>query len=219
MRRLLAEGHGPAVDGKTTVVPNAVDTEVFTPDDGDGDDGRTILYTGNFGHAQDLENCIRAMAHLDGDARLLLVGDGDLRGRLLGLVTEYGLEGRVEIRDPVDREAVPDLLRSAAVGVATLKQSDGLRYAVPTKTYEYLACGLPVVGTAGGALEELLTDSGGGLAVQSDPESLAVAFRTLLGDAERRAEMGAAGREHVQDRYDRRAVGRHLSETLETTIR
>ena len=217
MSRLLAEGHGPAVAAKLTVVPNAVDTERFTPGDGD-DDGRTILYTGNFGHAQDLENCIRAMQYVETDARLLLVGDGDLRRRLVSLVAELDLGDRVEFRDPVEREAVPDLLRSAAVGVATLKQTEGLGYAVPTKTYEYLACGLPVVGTEGGALADLLAESGGGLAVRSEPEPLADAFETLLSDPDRRAAMGAAGREHVTATYDRRAVGRHLSETLEATI-
>lgn len=212
MSRLLERGHGPALSNRLVVVPNAVDTERFVP--GDTDDGRTIIYTGNFGHAQDLEACIRAMQYVDSAATLRLVGDGDLRGRLERLVAELELEGRVDIEPPVDRSAVPVLLSSSAVGIATLRQTDGLRYAVPSKTYEYMACGLPVVGTDIGALAELLSESGGGLAVDSDPRALAEAFDRLLSNPELRQRMGAAGRQHVEERYDRKSVGRKLDATL-----
>ena len=218
MSRLLERGHGPAIARRLVVIPNAVDTRVFTPEAGDGDDGRTIIYTGNFGHAQDLEACVRAMQHVEVDAHLRLVGDGDLRERLESLVEELGVDDRVSIERPIPRSEIPPLLASSAVGIATLKDADGLRYAVPSKTYEYMACGLPVVGTDIGALAELLEESGGGLAVDSDPEALAEAFDRLISESDLRERLGEQGREHVEARYDRRAVGERLDSTLDELI-
>lgn len=218
MSQLLERGHGPAIARRLVVIPNAVDVRRFTPDAGDGDDGRSIVYTGNFGHAQDLEACVRAMQYVESEAHLRLVGDGDLRGRLESLIEELEVADRVSIEKPVPRSEIPPLLASAALGIATLKDSEGLRYAVPSKTYEYMACGLPVVGTDIGALAELLEESGGGIAVDSDPEALAAAFDRLLSDSDLRERMGERGREHVEARYDRRAVGEKLDSTLTELI-
>ncbi|WP_114576071.1 glycosyltransferase family 4 protein [Saliphagus sp. LR7] len=218
MSRLIERAHGPAIGGRLVVVPNAVDTERFRPDattdGGEGHDGATIVYTGNFGHAQDLESCVRAMAHVEEPATLRLIGDGDLRGRLEALVADLGLGDRVSIEAPIDRSEVPGVLAGSDIGIATLRDSDGLRYAVPSKTYEYMASGLPVVGTDIGALAELLAESGAGVVAENDPEALAAAFDRLHSDPDLRAEMGRKGRKHAVKNYDRATVARGLDETL-----
>ncbi|MFB6105942.1 MAG: glycosyltransferase family 4 protein [Halobacteriaceae archaeon] len=211
MNRQVTATHGDDVAAKLVTVPNAVDTGRFTPAEGDG---RTVVYAGNFGHAQDLENCVRAMQHVESDARLLLVGDGDRRPQIARLVDELDLGDRVEVRDPVDRAEIPGLLADAAVGLATLRRTPGLRYAVPSKTYEYMAAGLPVIGTDIGALAEFLSESGGGVAVDEDPRAIAAAIDRLVTDDDYRARLGRQGRAHVEAHYDRTQVGQHLSETL-----
>ncbi|WP_284010717.1 glycosyltransferase family 4 protein [Haloarcula pelagica] len=218
MSSLLERAHGPAIAQRFLVAPNAVDVTRFDPNRGSGDDGRTIVYTGIFGHAQDLEACVRAMALLDHDATLKLVGDGDTRPRLERLVAELGVEDRVEIHGPVERDAVPELLASAAIGVAPLKDTPGLRYAVPLKTYEYMASGLPVVGTDMGAFGDLIEASEGGLAVENSPEALAAAFDELLADPDRRERLGRQAREHVEQHYDRRVLGERLAEMLRDLV-
>lgn len=223
MSRLVERAHGPAIGGRLVVVPNAVDTEQFRPDvttdcSEDAAGGPTIVYTGNFGHAQDLESCVRAMAHVEEAATLRLIGDGDRRNRLEALVADLGLGERISIESPIDRSEVPAVLAGSDIGIATLRQSVGLSYAVPSKTYEYMAAGLPVVGTDIGALAELLDESGAGVAVGNDPEELAAAFDGLLSDSELRAEMGRKGREHAVEHYDRAAVAGRLDEPLHELI-
>ena len=61
-----------------------------------------------------------------------------------------------------------------------------------------MACGLPVVATEATGVGELVTDGVEGLVVPAgDSPALAAALECLLGDPERAAEMGAAGRRRV----------------------
>jgi len=68
---------------------------------------------------------------------------------------------------------------------------------------EAMACGVPVVATTGGALPEVVGESGetGLLVTPDDPGELASAIARLLDDPELRARLGAAGRERVINRF------------------
>jgi glycosyltransferase involved in cell wall biosynthesis len=68
---------------------------------------------------------------------------------------------------------------------------------------EAMSCGVPVVATTGGALPEVIGESGktGVLVTPDDPEALVVAIRDLLDDPEARARLGAAGRQRVMERF------------------
>lgn len=195
-------------------LPNGVDTDEFRPTDADREP--TIVYAGNVGHAQDLDACIRAMSSVESDdATLRIVGDGDTRDRLERLADEVGVTDRVEFTGLVPREAIPGLFDEAMIGVAPLKRDDTLEYAVPTKAYEYMACELPVVATGVGEIETLIDESGGGVFVDNDAERLATTFDSLLSDAERRDELGASGRAHMIERYDRGVVAGELARILD----
>lgn len=195
-------------------LPNGVDTETFRPTDAEREPA--IVYTGNVGHAQDLDACIRAMSSVASpDATLRIIGDGDTRDRLERLVAEEELGDCVEFTGLVPREAIPEILDGAMIGLAPLKRDDTLEYAVPTKAYEYMACELPVVATGVGEIETLIDESGGGLFVDNDAEELANAFDDLLSDAERRDALGDSGRTHMVERYDRGVVAGELGRILD----
>ena len=201
-------------DRKIVHLPNGVGTAEFQPTDEKSES--TIVYTGNVGHAQDLTACIKALPRMDSEAaKLRIVGDGDIKNDLEALVSEEGLDDRVEFTGLVPREDVPGILDDATIGVAPLKKEDTLEYAVPTKAYEYMSFELPVVATGMGEIEVLIEESGGGVFVENDPQRLAEAFDALLADPERREQLGRNGREHVIERYDRGVVASRLSAVLD----
>lgn len=201
-------------DRKIVHLPNGVSTDEFRPTD--QQPNSTIVYTGNVGHAQDLEACIKALSRMESATTTLrIVGEGDIRNDLEELVSDEGLDDRVEFTGLVPRETVPEILDNAAIGVAPLKNDDALEYAVPTKAYEYMSFELPVVATGTGEIEVLIEESEGGVFVENDPQRLAEVFDSLLADPDRRMRLGTNGREHVVQRYDRGVVASQLSAVLE----
>ncbi len=178
-------------------------------------DQPVIVYTGNLGSAQALDIVVEAMAYLDHETAVLrLVGGGDRESSLRELAAECGVADRVEFVGVVDRVAVPAHLHAATIGIAPLKENDALRYAMPTKVYEYLACGLPTVVTGSGEIERFIDVSGGGVHAENDPEQLARHLDCLLEHDDHREQLGAAGREFVIDHYDREAIAKRLSAAL-----
>lgn len=214
---VLEETYGPGLERKTMLIPNGVDIDEFYPT---GTDERpVIVYTGNIGTAQDLHACVRAMARISSDEAVLrLVGSGDVEPELKALAEELSLNGRVEFTGLVPRQQVPEILNEATIGVAPLKDTEALEYAMPTKVYEYLACGLPVLVTGGSHLRQFVEDSGGGVHVENDPERIAEAIDALLADETYRTELAERGHEYVLDRYTRDRIAKRLSDELNAAV-
>ncbi len=94
---------------------------------------------------------------------------------------------------------VPDVLpflRRASVAVLPPTAEDGWGRGI----LEAMACGVPVITSKGGVIETL-TGSAAELVPAGNLKLLGEALRSLLRSAERRAELGAAGREHVLRRH------------------
>jgi len=219
--RELEATYGPGLASKTILIPNGVDVGVFHPSEPpvESDNRPVVIYTGNIGSAQDLGACVRAMARLSNDdAVLRLVGSGDVVPELKHLVEELSLGDRVEFTGLVSRETVPELLNEATVGIAPLKDTDALKYAMPTKVYEYMACALPTLVTGGDHIEWFINESGGGLHVENDPDRIAEALDDLLDDSTYRDELAERGYEHVVARYTRDGIAHRLSDELSSLV-
>jgi glycosyltransferase involved in cell wall biosynthesis len=95
---------------------------------------------------------------------------------------------------PVAREDLPHWLNRAHVFAAPSLYEGG-----PGFVYlEAMACGLPVIGTSGSGIEEVVVPGVNGLLVPpGDDAVLAEALLTLLQDPERTLRMGRQAREYV----------------------
>ena len=140
---------------KFVLISNGVDTEKFYRPS--AKKKRQIIYSGNIGHAQDLEKVILAMKEVTKrhDVKLVIVGDGDLKEQLIRTAKENGLDDCVVFRNLVPRDEVPELISESCIGVAPLKDVETLRYAIPTKVFEYMACGIPFVGCSRGEIANI----------------------------------------------------------------
>lgn len=232
----LASQYGSDLDEKILHVPNGVDISQFQtrPDGGSNAtdassgaeptdkpagpatdaDSPVVIYTGNIGHAQNLDSCLRAVPEMETDAVLRLVGGGDAVPALRRLASDIGVSDRVEFVGSVPHEEIPRHLGAADVGIAPLKADAELSYAMPTKVYEYLGSELPVVATGSGELERFLAESGGGVCTEPEPSSIARELDAMLADPERRRVAGRRGFEYVEETYDRDRIAREFGDAL-----
>lgn len=214
----LCEEYGATLSEKVLLVPNGVDMNRFASADANGavidSDGPAIVYVGNIGHAQALDECIRAMGRLDHDAELYLIGSGDAVPALREVVADAGVEDAVEFTGPIPHEDVPSVLKNAEIGIAPLLDDSELDYAMPTKVYEYMGAGLPVVTTGQGEIERFIEQSGGGIHTTTDPDDIATAFDSLLASESQRRERGRSGQNYVSPTYDRGHIAARFDEQI-----
>jgi glycosyltransferase involved in cell wall biosynthesis len=149
------------------------------------------------------------------DLKLLIVGNGDIKRHLEEVSVENGLTDYVEFPGLLPRDEIPKMLSESLIGVAPLKKLKTLEYAVPTKAYEYMACGIPFIGCGEGEIRKLAELSDGGIIAENNPDSIADAILYLLKNQEKREEMGKKGRVFVDKQYSRQQIAANLKKGLE----
>ncbi len=203
---------------KIKIIPNGVDTSIFKPCK---IKKNKIIYTGNIGHAQDLKKIILAVKKINEKFPLqfFLVGDGDIKKDLKDLVQKENLEHTVIFTGLLPRKKIPELIAESLIGVAPLKDLTTLRYALPTKVYEYMSCGIPFIGTGTGEIENLAKASEGGLVAENTVGSIYENIIYLLENEKLMEKMGKSGREFVEKYYDRKTIAKHFLHNLEKVVR
>jgi len=153
-----------------------------------------VGYFGNLGIAQGLDIVLEAATLLGDRARFLLMGDGPRSEELRGEVARRRLDN-VEIRGQVPLSAVGDHMAACNALLVPLAADAIFAQFVPSKLYDSMAVGRPVLLAATGESARILAESGAGIAVApGDGADLARAVATLVDDPALAARLGAAGR-------------------------
>lgn len=127
--------------------------------------------------------------------RLVLVGDGPLRGRIESIVRAAGAESLVWFAG--ERSDVPDIMRGLDCFVLP-----SLAEGISNTLLEAMASGLPVIATRVGANADLMEDGlSGRLVPRADPDALAREILGYLEDPARARRHGRAGRQIVERRF------------------
>jgi glycosyltransferase involved in cell wall biosynthesis len=135
-----------------------VDTERFRSAEATPGDGHLVVSPGRLVWEKGHYDVIRALATLEQPPRLLIVGDGPERSRLLGYAAELGLGGRVEIRS-VPYSEMPSVFAAAScvvlgsLPIPLWEEQFGMVLA------EAMAAGAPVLASSSGAIPEVVGDS------------------------------------------------------------
>jgi glycosyltransferase involved in cell wall biosynthesis len=195
--------------GHAVRIPNAVDTETFSPGDGLASTPQKVLCVARLLDVQKrLSDVVRALPHLPADWELELAGTGPDRAMLEDLARELGVGDRVRflgfVGDPTELRR---LYREASV-VALPSAYEGL----PMVLLEAMSCGTPVVGSDIAAIAEVIDDGETGLLVPVGAvTSLADALRRVVAE---RSRFGDAARQVILASYDRSVVAPRLAHLL-----
>jgi colanic acid biosynthesis glycosyl transferase WcaI len=194
---------GGVESGRTITVPNGISTDLL-----DAIVKRTatkvenqrplITYAGAIGYAQGLSVLLEA-ARMLADIDFVLAGDGPELPLLKKKARELRLSN-VSFRGYLDREGLLELYRQSDVMIAHLRSSPTIdATALPTKLFEYMATGKPIVYAGRGAATELLGQIGCAVTVSpEDPKAISTAIAKLLRNPAQMQALGLKGRSHVQ---------------------
>jgi len=181
--------HYAIPERKIVVTPLGVDP-TFRPNGTSPDGPPYALFVGGIQPRKDPLTAVKALALVDGDLRLVLVGDEKRGGdEVRTAIERLGLERRVEFAGYVEHEGLASLYRGAACLVFPSRYEG---FGLPV--LESMASGTPVVASRAGALPEVAGDAAV-LVEPGDPEALAEGIQQALGDRER---LVAAGLERAR---------------------
>jgi glycosyltransferase involved in cell wall biosynthesis len=137
------------------------------------------------------------------DARLIMVGDGELLEVCRRMAAALGLSDRVELPGALPHEEVAKYMRQARCYVQhSLRADSGDSEGTPLSITEASASGLPVVSTRHAGIKDVIVeDTTGFLVDEGDTEAMAAHMTRLARDPALAARLGAAGRERVQEEF------------------
>jgi glycosyltransferase involved in cell wall biosynthesis len=154
----------------------------------------TVLYSGNMGLAQGLESLIKAANILQKyPIDFKFVGSGVKRKELIIKAEKLGLKNVVFL--PVQKkEELIKLIKKASVCLVPLKNDPLFRNAIPSKMFEYMACGRPVIASISGEVEKILNSAkSGSIAMAEDANSIAVSILYYYNNRGKIIEQGRNG--------------------------
>jgi glycosyltransferase involved in cell wall biosynthesis len=210
---------GRGIDGdKIAVVTNGVDVSRFKPQPKDlaletelGLQGKFVAgYIGTHGMAHALETLLEAARRLQddpvgGDIRLLFLGDGANKQKLVAQAQAMGLSNVVFV-DSVPKEQVVRYWSLLDVSIIHLKKTELFTTVIPSKLFECMGMGIPVLhGVAGESAEIVEQEGCGQVFAPEDVDALCKGLLALKSDENLRQRyrqngLAAAGR------YDRKEL-------------
>lgn len=218
-RRVLEQG---ARKGAVEVIPNWVRPDSFVEWETAvlPGSGFRVVFAGTIGLAQGLFTLLDAAERMrDREVSFLLVGEGVEKERLREEASRRGLKN-VYLLPAVEQAEVPGVLAAADALLVHLRPAEIFSSVIPSKTYEYLAAGRPVLMGVPGDAARVIEEADAGVCFGSgDPGAMASAVEQLmaLGEDERRA-MGERGREHVRSHFSVEPLTSRYVEVLREAV-
>ncbi|WP_374980986.1 glycosyltransferase [Pseudomonas solani] len=231
LRQELLERGVPAE--RILVNPNGVDAEAFHPTiDATalrrelGLEGMTVIgFIGTFGPWHGTEELVEAFARLleshpeyRESVRLLLVGQGVRHAATLEKAERLGVRQNCVFTGQVPQQDAPGYLACCDMLVAPhVPNPDGTPFfGSPTKLFEYMAMGRPIVASALGQIGEVLDHGRSAWLVEpGEPGRLAEGLSVVLQHPDLGRHLGASARQEVLERHTWRHHTQRIVSSLE----
>jgi glycosyltransferase involved in cell wall biosynthesis len=213
---------------KLALIPNGVDLTRFAPgrrhnhvrDRLNLNGDFLVSYIGTVGMAHRLDVFLEA-AQLMKDTphvKFLIVGDGAEKQRLCRAKVELGLDN-LRLLEQQPREEIAAYYAASDCCLVHLKQAPLFEKNIPSKIFEIMASGKPVLLGTRGESKRLVARAGCG--VFFEPENaadLVEGIRRLQHNPQWRKKLGRSGSEFVQKYYSRDDLARQYLAVLDTTM-
>lgn len=212
-------------------LPNGIDRETFVAqtelslqwrlEQGYQPNDYVVMYAGVLGNAQKLKTIIEAaeLIREKSIVHVAIVGDGPERGELMAAAARLG-NPNLRFFGRQDRSFMPVVVGACDAFVVPLRKLDLFKGAIPSKVFEPLALGKPIIlGVDGEARELFIDEANAGIYFEPEnAEHLANAIVQLEKDRHAAGQYAKNGQDFVFDKFDRSRLAaefqRKISESL-----
>ncbi len=223
---LTSRGISPA---KIDIATNGVDTEMFNPQNvkvdareslGIARDDFLVAYFGTTGMAHGLETMLEAAQRCRENSRIkfLIMGDGAERKTLELRSCEMG-NGNVLFRDSVPHDQMPDYFSALDMFLVHLKPHPVFKTVIPSKIFEAMAMGTPILCALEGEGARVVAESGAGVCIPpGDPVRMADEILRLSNQPDELEQIGRNGRTAAIEKYSRQLKAEECLRSFEKVL-
>ncbi|MES2029969.1 MAG: glycosyltransferase family 4 protein [Pseudomonadota bacterium] len=171
--------------------------------------GLRIGYVGRLVEEKGLDDALDAMKRATAHVTLAIMGEGPHEPALRQRVVEMGLTDRVTFQAWGRPADVASFLSSLDAMILLTRTTSAVREQFGRVIVESQACGVPVIGSMGGAIPDVV-GKGGWIIPERDPDALATLLDRLAADPQQLLDRGVAARDNVLTRFTYEVVANAL---------
>jgi glycosyltransferase involved in cell wall biosynthesis len=196
-------------ESKCSVFVNNVNSRIFTRRSRTRlDDKFIIIFPGGLQWHQGLDIALRAFQTVSREvpaAEFHIYGDGMMKGSLLDLTRELGLEDKVRFFDPIPVREIVEVMANADLGIVPKRADSFGNEAYSTKIMEFMSLGIPVVVSSTKIDRFYFDDTVVRFFESGNVAALAAAILEMIRNPEQRQAMAARALEYaVRNSWDTR---------------
>lgn len=192
-------------ESKIHIIPNWADENIYREFENKkyGNSKFKLVYAGNIGKAQALNNLVDASELLISENTLIyIIGDGLEKDTIKSKISEKKIDNIILL----DKMPPLNVIRFYEISDALLihlKKDELFSITIPGKTFAYMACGRPIICAADGEVAKVIEEAKCGIVVPpEDPKKLAEAIEKMANmSIYERIEMGKNGAESYRNKY------------------
>lgn len=203
---------------KVHVITNGVNNELFYPKEKNKElinkynlQGKFVIsYVGAHGISQNLSIILKVAKKLKtyNNVEFLFIGEGAEKDKLKDIVKQEELNN-VQFVDAQRKELIPEFYNISDLCLIPLKNIELFKTFIPSKMFEIMACGIPIVASLEGEAADILNDSNAATVVQPDNvDEIASAIEKLINDKEMYNQMKVNGPVFVNKNYSRNMLAK-----------
>ena len=134
-----------------------------------------------------------------GDVRLCIAGDGPNKKKLEQLISDKKLDGSVSLLGHIPKDEIVNLIERAKMTVIPYERNSLTEISLPTKLFDYIALGKPVVYPDLPGFREVMGVNNEGKYEPGDKEDLLRVIQNILSDGEKRKLLGKKNKQLLEN--------------------
>lgn len=176
-----------------------------------------LMYAGILGYAQGLDVILRSafVTRNFSEIKYVIIGDGPEKEKLFLLTKEMNLSN-VKFIGNIPRSKMSDAIAASSAYIVPLKKNDLFLGAIPSKLFEPLAMGKPILLGVDGEARELFIENGNGglFFTPEDADDLAEKILHLNSNRNKIASLGENGKQFVTLNFNREKIAKLFYDQL-----